>query len=227
MTPSNQAMPWVDPDYSALATRVQNGDALAERELCDAVSLGLRRMIARSLGACSPEVEDVAQDVMITCLSNLRAGMVRDPRCILGYIRTVMKRQIAAVIGKRMSARSKQSGTEASKCCLTDQGLNPEEESAAKERTALARTVLASLSPRDREIISRFYVDEQTADEICEAMSLTETEFRLVKSRAKAQFTKLLERKLKPGGLFQLYRKPPASERHGSGARAWQADMSA
>jgi RNA polymerase sigma-70 factor (ECF subfamily) len=62
------------------------------------------------------------------------------------------------------------------------------------------------LSDRDREILTRFYLDEQTQEQICGEMNLTETQFRLLKSRAKARFGELGRRKLqqKPFGSLLL-----------------------
>jgi RNA polymerase sigma-70 factor, ECF subfamily len=51
----------------------------------------------------------------------------------------------------------------------------------------MAQGLIASLSSRQREILVRFYVEEQSVTEICTAMDLTETQFRLLKSQAKAR----------------------------------------
>jgi DNA-directed RNA polymerase specialized sigma24 family protein len=51
--------------------------------------------------------------------------------------------------------------------------------------------VLNSLPKRDREVLARFYLEEQAHGQICREMGLTETQFRLVKSRAKARFGEL------------------------------------
>jgi RNA polymerase sigma-70 factor (ECF subfamily) len=47
---------------------------------------------------------------------------------------------------------------------------------------------LNSIAPRDREILMRFYLREEPADRICSEMGLSETQFHLLKSRAKARF---------------------------------------
>jgi hypothetical protein len=44
-------------------------------------------------------------------------------------------------------------------------------------------------------VLIRFYLDEQTPDVICRDMGLTETQFRLIKSRAKARFGGLGKRR--------------------------------
>jgi Sigma-70, region 4 len=58
------------------------------------------------------------------------------------------------------------------------------------------QAILRSLSERDREILTRFYLHEQSQEHICQEMSLSETQFRLLKSRAKARFGEMGKRKL-------------------------------
>jgi DNA-directed RNA polymerase specialized sigma24 family protein len=55
----------------------------------------------------------------------------------------------------------------------------------------LAMRVLNSLPWREREVLTRFYLKEQSPRQICRDMNFTETQFRLIKSRAKGRFTEL------------------------------------
>jgi RNA polymerase sigma-70 factor (ECF subfamily) len=71
---------------------------------------------------------------------------------------------------------------------LAEPCKNPESEIISRERAAIGRKALLSLPPRNREILSRFYLKEQTQEQICREMKLTETQFRLGKSSAKARF---------------------------------------
>jgi RNA polymerase sigma-70 factor, ECF subfamily len=64
--------------------------------------------------------------------------------------------------------------------------------------------VLASLSQRGRDILERFYLKEQTQEQICQEMSLSETQFRLLKARAKARFGEIGRKKLVTSGLFSV-----------------------
>jgi hypothetical protein len=43
------------------------------------------------------------------------------------------------------------------------------------------------MSPNDRELLTRFYLEEQSQERVCEQMNLTATQFRLLKNRAKAR----------------------------------------
>ena len=79
---------------------------------------------------------------------------------------------------------------------VPDGGMNPEAAAMNRQQEQLAVSVLKAISRRDREILTRFYLDEQSQEQICQDMSLTETQFRLLKSRAKARFGELGKRRL-------------------------------
>ncbi len=64
----------------------------------------------------------------------------------------------------------------------------------------IAETVLHSLPERDREILTRFYLMEETTEDICKELGLTKTQFRLLKSQAKARFNELGRMKLAQRG---------------------------
>jgi len=68
---------------------------------------------------------------------------------------------------------------------------SPERKMIDKQSLELARRVLGSLHRRDREVLTRFYLDGQSATQICAEMDLSDTQFRLIKSRAKARFAQL------------------------------------
>ncbi len=73
---------------------------------------------------------------------------------------------------------------------------------AAAEQQALLIRALGLLHPRQREVLRRFYLFEESKEEICASMNLTETQFRLLKSRAKARFGEV--------GRDALMRRAPA-----------------
>jgi DNA-directed RNA polymerase specialized sigma24 family protein len=68
------------------------------------------------------------------------------------------------------------------------------------------RSVLMRLTPKDREILTRFYLQEQPQEQICQEMKLTETQFRLLKSRAKDRFGELGKKKLQRSLLSYIVR---------------------
>jgi DNA-directed RNA polymerase specialized sigma24 family protein len=85
---------------------------------------------------------------------------------------------------------------------LADERLNPELEFADRERMQVANRALEQLSPREREVLLRFYFQYETPLHICAAMDLTETQFRLLKWRAKAKCGTAVRRYWKRKSFF-------------------------
>jgi len=78
----------------------------------------------------------------------------------------------------------------------------------------LVQRVLSELSSRDREILTRFYLHEESQEEICIEMTLTETQFRLLKSRAKSRFGELGKKKLTQRALSAVCMRTSAGASH-------------
>jgi DNA-directed RNA polymerase specialized sigma24 family protein len=55
----------------------------------------------------------------------------------------------------------------------------------------IATHILLAASKRDREVLIRFYCDREPAEDVQRSLGLTETEFRLIKSRARERFKEL------------------------------------
>ncbi|MGQ9634101.1 MAG: RNA polymerase sigma factor [Bryobacteraceae bacterium] len=163
-------------------------------ELYQRCSPGIRLVLQRRLG--SQELEDRVQETFLIVLQAIRRGELREPSRLLGFIWTVVRRQIAAHIDSAVQSRREfapiQEGT-----ALLDPQENPEELLMKQQRRRVMYKVLQEVSQRDREILTRYYLLEQTQEEICSQMNLTETQFRLLKSRAKARFGQLGRRVVK------------------------------
>jgi RNA polymerase sigma-70 factor (ECF subfamily) len=112
----------------------------------------------------------------------------------MGYVRTVVKRQIAATIDAAVTRRRTHVDYEDTLFTLTDWKEDPERSLLTRQRTEIARRVMKGVSRRDREILDRFYVQEQPQEQICLEMGLSYNQFRLLKSRAKARFGELGKR---------------------------------
>lgn len=66
---------------------------------------------------------------------------------------------------------------------------SPEKALIAEQRRERCQRLLNGLSPAGREVLERFYLQEQEPERICAEMQLSRTQFRLLKSRAKATLT--------------------------------------
>jgi RNA polymerase sigma factor (sigma-70 family) len=97
---------------------------------------------------------------------------------------------------------------------IADPRGNPEDAAIFHQRNELIQKVLRELGMRDREILTRFYLQEESQEQICVEMRLSETQFRLLKSRAKARFGELGKKKLAGRALQSVCLRTSASVSH-------------
>jgi DNA-directed RNA polymerase specialized sigma24 family protein len=114
----------------------------------------------------------------------------------MGFVRTIVRRQVAAYIDNAVQTRKEQAGLECG-LAICDQRSNPEQDAISRQRTEIMFGILQKMSRRDREILTRFYLLSQPQEQICGEMRLSDTQFRLLKSRAKARFGELGRRSLR------------------------------
>jgi RNA polymerase sigma-70 factor (ECF subfamily) len=180
-------------------------------ELYRIFARGIRFYLCRQLGP--QELDDRVHDTFLIVVQAIRRGDLREPERLMGFVRTVVRRQVAAHIDDLVHSRREEVEIDVNSR-LPDRSWNPEQSLASRENIALMRRVLDSLSQRDREILVRFYLQEESQDQICREMELTETQFRLLKSRAKARFGELGKKKLQQKVLSALFVRTYSSMRH-------------
>jgi RNA polymerase sigma-70 factor (ECF subfamily) len=179
-------------------------------ELYRLFARGIRYYLCRQLG--HQELDDKVHDTFVIVVQAIRRGELREPDRLMGFVRTVVRRQVAAYIDEVVHSRREELNLDLG-VRVADRRFNPEQSAATQQKIELMLSVLRSLSDRDREILTRFYLDEQTQEQICQEMRLTETQFRLLKSRAKARFGEIGKRKLqqKPIVSVSLRASSPGS----------------
>jgi RNA polymerase sigma-70 factor, ECF subfamily len=177
------------PDWAVLVQRIREGDSVAMTELYGVFAKGIRYFLLRNLGP--DDLDDKVHDCFVIVAQAIRNGELREPERLMGYVRTVVKRQIAAAIELAVHRRRTRVEFEDSLFSASDWRDNPEHTVLARQRAEIARKVLSGVSRRDRDILHRFYVLEQPQEQICAEMGLTYNQFRLLKSRAKARFGEL------------------------------------
>ena len=185
--------PATEPSWPDLVERIRGGDRTAMEELYRVFSKGIRFYLCRQLGP--QDLDDKVHDIFMIITQSIQKGELREPERLMGYVRTIVRRQVAAHIDGVVQARRNQTDLE-SGAGLTDHHPSPERSLIDQQNIELAKRILNSLHKRDREVLVRFYLNEQTPDRICREMNLTETQFRLIKSRAKARFGELGKRRL-------------------------------
>ncbi len=181
------------PDLVELVARIQADDTSALEDLYRIFARGIKYQICRQLGP--QDLEDKVHDCFLIVVQAIRKGELREPDRLMGFVRTVVRRQIAAYIEAVIQTRKQMAELETGRI-VADFGRDPENCIMDQEEEELAYRVLKGISRRDREILIRFYLREEPQDLICEKMNLTETQFRLLKSRAKARFGEMGKRRL-------------------------------
>lgn len=180
-------------DWQSLVESIQQGETDGMEELYSLFSKGVRFYLCRQLGP--QELDDKVHDTFVIVVQAIRRGELREPERLMGFVRTIVRRQVAAHIDKAVHTRREFLDLECGSR-IADVRENPEETAMFRQKAELVKRVLGELSRRDREILTRFYLHEQTQEQICDEMNLSETQFRLLKSRAKARFGELGRKRL-------------------------------
>jgi RNA polymerase sigma factor (sigma-70 family) len=186
-----------EPDWTSLVQRLQCGDPRAMTELYTVFARGIRFYLCRSLG--SLDLDDRVHDAFLIVVEAIRRGELRDPCRLMGFVRTVVRRMVSQQVYLRAHPRAS-SYEDNLDLTVADSRATPEAAAMSHEQLELAHRLLREMSVRDREILERFYVLEQPPEQICFEMGLNETQFRLLKSRAKKRFGALGRRKLAQSG---------------------------
>jgi RNA polymerase sigma-70 factor, ECF subfamily len=179
--------------WTELVEKIRRNDADGLEELYRVFSRGVRFYLCRQLGP--QDLDDRVHDTFIIVAQAIQRGELREPDRLMGYVRTIVRRQVAAQIEDNVLSRRQQFDLEWG-LAVRDTASNPEQAAIRQENEQIAVRVLKSIAPRDREILIRFYLWEQPSEQICTEMGLTDTQFRLLKSRAKARFGELGKRKV-------------------------------
>jgi RNA polymerase sigma-70 factor, ECF subfamily len=189
-------------DWPELVMRIQRGDESGMEDLYGLFARGIRFYLCRQLGV--QELDDKVHDTFLIVVQAIRRGDLREPDRLMGFVRTVVRRQVAAHIDQVVHSRRDELHLDVG-VRVVDGRRNPEQNMAFQQKVDFMLEILNQLSKRDREILTRFYLHEETQEEICKGMNLTETQFRLLKSRSKARFGELGRRKLQQKMLVPFF----------------------
>jgi RNA polymerase sigma-70 factor, ECF subfamily len=166
-----------------VVARIQADDDAACALLYAATIRGLRWQAYRKTGD-NEAASDLAHDAFTATLIAIKREQLRDPEKAVFFMQSTLRRLSAGWIRTKIKERR-----------LQREGSMPGTPAAGHhctcERRTIAQDALSQLRDRDRDILVRFYLLEQSQDTICRELQLTRTQFRLLKSRAKARFAEL------------------------------------
>jgi len=193
MTPNQSTYSTQGLDPAELVRRIRTGDPEAEAELYQIFTTGVRFLMIRRLRD-SNAIDDELHSSFIITIEAIRKGVLRDPDRLMGFIRTVAMRRAAEHIEQEMFRRNRT--VNATDYLIRDRRVSADQMLMARQREEIARQVLEEMPANDREVLVRFYLEEQTPERICREMHLTGTQFRLLKRRAKAKFAEKGQRRI-------------------------------
>lgn len=140
----------------------------------------------------SHEIQDCLHDLFLLMVPPIRQRWIQDPERLAGYI----KRIVNCCLYRRSQRKKRQRmGTLTTNGwqIVRDTQPGPEEQVLENERLQLQNAVRRKLNPSEREILDRFYVQEQGEEQICREMGLTFNQYRNRKSRAKQKAVRLMQ----------------------------------
>ncbi len=178
------------PTFAEVVDNVRNGHPDGLDQLYRVFRI-LSASLRRQLGF--QDFDDRVHDMFIVVAEAIREGKLREPGALPSYIYGVARLSLCSKIGIR-TRHERLSGSLRHWVTVRHRDESPEAVLADRERNDIMRQMLATLSAKEREILTRFYIHEESKDQICSEMNLTDTQFRLSKSRAKQRLSRMGEK---------------------------------
>jgi RNA polymerase sigma-70 factor, ECF subfamily len=135
---------------------------------------------------------DLLQDAIVTALRKLRSGEIEHRAQLDGYVYRVALNHFRNYRRKDKSSVSDSEGAGTIEDAAAE--ARPTLSIQSEQWASLVRRVLREMSsPRDREVLVRFYLREEERSSLCRSLGLTDLQFNRVIFRARERFRELLE----------------------------------
>ena len=145
--------------------------------------LKLRHKVAYHLGYYCPDIDDVVQETLARLLVALRDDRIRNLESLGAFASATCNN----VIHEYRRGRRREVGYD------VDPPVDRTTPSGARllEVQNLVATTLSELPERDRNLLSDFYLEEKSPEQICRETGLTENYLRVALFRARERFRKI------------------------------------
>jgi RNA polymerase sigma-70 factor (ECF subfamily) len=180
-----------------LVRRIAAGEAAAEAELVERCG-GALRFLARRFTRSEADAEDLYQETLILAIEKIRRREVREPERLAGFLRALVKNLSTQQYRRRSYEAEKPSDHLANLpdvADIEDERLpSPLGGLLHQERSRLTHRLLEELNvPRDRDVLLRYYIAEDSSARICADLEIDEDHFYRVLSRARQRYRRLWE----------------------------------
>jgi len=194
-----------DGDVADLVRRIQAGDPAAESELVVRFSRGLLLMLRRLVQ--NPALaDDLHQETLALVLGKIRGDEVREPEKLAGFIRSTARNLFIADRRKEARYRALDEGDEERLLpgsAFSDHAPAPLERVLAAEEARQVRRLLDELRfDRDRQLLLRFYLSDDSKEEICADLEIELQRFNKVLFHARERLRELWDRAEKRRRFF-------------------------
>lgn len=165
------------------------GVMISETQLVEDFRQGINNMLARITGDPA-RAEDLTHDTLMVVLEKLRNGDIQQPSRLASFVYSTARYVHLGWSRKRGNQMELREQMDDIETPATDIEQTLMSEQLEKE----LRDGIASLSmERDREVLLRHYLGEQTKDEVCEALVIEPQQFDRVISRARKRLKHQLQ----------------------------------
>ena len=175
--------------WPTVVERIIAGDPRGSEELYEILRTGFYSRFWCQLAP--QDIEDHLSDVWLIVFKAVRAGEIREPERLGGFVATVVRRVIAQQIERFVRDRQRLAEVPDWDFIRDSTQPDPETSLAGREEREIARRALRGLKPSERELLERFYLCGESAAQIQTEMHLTENQYRTDKHMAKRRFGQL------------------------------------
>jgi RNA polymerase sigma-70 factor, ECF subfamily len=173
-----------------LVARILAGEKSAEDDLVQQYSRGVSIILNRATGNCSVS-EDLFQETFQIALEKIRRGEIREPDRLSGFI-VSLARNLASDHFRR-SRRLEGFADPDEAELIPESSPSQLDRLLLNEKSKMVRRLLQEMSERDRQILYRFYIEEEDKDRICVDLQLSSLHFNRVLHRARERYRDLYE----------------------------------
>jgi RNA polymerase sigma-70 factor (ECF subfamily) len=144
------------PDWEAVQRRLLQGDRLAFLEINRLVTGFLTQLRAYDF---REEWDDLRQEVLMSVVSNARAGRLRDPKAFVGYVRIITRNKFVDRLKQRLRHHEKDR-------LPWDDASQEATAPSGEERDEELWSVVRELPEEQRLVIEGVYLEGKTYQEV-------------------------------------------------------------
>lgn len=176
--------------WNHLASQIVAGDATALSSL----NLNLQPLLLqyrRQIGL--PDGDDLFQRAVTEIYAQIRGGLLCDPERLAKCVWVMASHRLARAVRNRAPSPTLERGIP--DCFVPS--TSPEARAALSQQKEIAQRILYSLPDQHREVLTRFYHEGHSAEQIQTDLRISAAEFRRIKLTARTTYLELCQAELK------------------------------